>query len=162
MGVRITDVAVSALPRAEICEDLHKLCGSQRLQNLRVARRSGRGGAVVVASPPVARWWPVGGPDRPNDFSLNFKKCSGRQLLGGTVVLKARPSCSGPLRYAREPRRGRARPGVAWGGRWSRQVLWCAQYQGACTRASPVRALTPPSLMALPFCAESGEPWQIW
>ena len=64
MGVRITDVAVSALPRAEICEDLHKLCGSQRLQNLRVARRSGRGGAVVVASPPVARWWPVGVPAR--------------------------------------------------------------------------------------------------
>ena len=114
-------------------------CGSQRLETPLVARRSGRGGAVVVASPPVARWWPVGGPDRPNDFSLNFKKCSGRQLLGGTVVLKARPSCSGPLRYAREPRRGRARPGVACGAGGFRQVLWCAQYQGACTRASPVR-----------------------
>ena len=78
------------------------------------------------------------------------------------MVLKARPSFSGPLRYAQEPRRGRARPGVACGAGGFRQVLWCAQYQGACTRASPVRALTPPSLMALPFCAESGEPWQIW
>ena len=44
------------------------------------------------------------------------------------MVLKARPSFSGPLRYAQEPRRGRARPGVAWGGRWSRQVLRFPQY----------------------------------
>ena len=69
----------------------------------------------------------------------NLKYCSGRRLLGDAMVLKARPSFSGPLRYAREPRRGRARPGVAWGGRWSRQVLRRAQYYGACTRASPAR-----------------------
>ena len=52
-------------PPAEICGDLREhCCGSQRLETPLVARRSGRGGAVVVASPPAARRWPVGGLDR--------------------------------------------------------------------------------------------------
>ena len=47
-------------PPAEICGDLREhCCGSQRLETPLVARRSGRGGAVVVASPSAGGRWPA-------------------------------------------------------------------------------------------------------
>ena len=81
-------------PPAEICGDLLKVATARNPPRCTPVRE---GRAVVVASPPVARWWPVGVPARRHEavtrHGRGFQLCWCWRVCGRVELVAVRGRC---------------------------------------------------------------------
>ena len=97
---------------------------------------SGRGRAVVVASPPAARWWPAGGPDRRKEAATRAGR--GVQWCWWRLVWRAdlAPDRAAWVPTQRAPVTVHRSPSV--GGAWCHASVGARRVaHGRCARAVP-------------------------